>query len=180
MPENIRFISKELTDAAKTAINMEDEGYAIYVEAAKKSSNPLGKATLQAIAGKELLHKKAIEEFYAKMTGAQISPADENTTKDSEKIKTEILNDIKTSLDNKAPTENELLHAYEISMELEKKGFDFYKKVAEDTEDPAAKSLFAFLSKEENSHFDILQDTYLYLNDPAQWFHKEEKWLVEG
>jgi len=180
MPETIRFVPKELTDAAKTAISLEVEGYNLYVEAAGKSKNPLGKATLSAIAEKELLHKKAIEDFYARATGSEVLIAPGERKQYSEKIKTEILNAIKGPLEKAAVMEDAMMKAYEVSMEMEKKSYDFYKKIAETTGDPEAKGLFNFLAKEENIHFDILQDTYLYLNNPSEWFHKEEKWLVEG
>lgn len=176
----MRFISKELSDAAKAAMDMEDEGYAVYVEAANRSKNPLGKATLLAIAEKEKLHKRAIEELYLKMTGSPVPHEPAGNLMFSEKIKAEILSSIRASLEKGQGIETELINAYEVSMELEKKSHDFYRKTADETEDQEAKDLFLSLAKEENAHFEILQDTYLYLNDPAEWFHKEEKWLVEG
>lgn len=181
MSKEIKFISQDLSDAAKTALRMEDEGYAIYVEAAKKTKNPLGRSTLNAIAGKELIHKQAIEDFYKRITGSDVEVIKLNfDSLWSARLKTEILNGIKDSLKNITGTESDLLKAYEVSMEMEKKGFKFYQKIVNETDDPEAKKLFSFLEKEENTHYDLLQDTFLYLNNPSEWFHKEEKWLVEG
>ncbi len=175
------FIHEDLAKAAKTAIGMEEEGYSIYMKAAAKSTNPLGSATLKAIAEKELLHKKAIEDFYSGLTGTsveKISFADAQLW--SSKLRSEILKSIKDSLDKLSGSDEDLLKAYEISMVMEKKGYDFYDKIAKTTDNENAKQLFSFLAKEENSHYELLQETHLYLSDPSEWFHKEERWLVEG
>ena len=174
-------MSNDLEKAAKTSILLEEEGYALYMKAANSSKNALGSATLKAIADKELMHIRAIENFYSQVTGKDHDKALETDNLDwSEKLKTEVLNDIKASLEKSVAPEKELLNAYEVGMDLEKKGYDFYKKIADDTNNPAAKKLFDFLAKEESLHYDLLEDTHLYLSNPAEWFHKEEKWLVEG
>lgn len=171
----------DLAKAARTAIDMEDEGYAAYTSAAKKCANTLGRSTLQAIADKELFHKAEIEKFLLKITGKSATgSAVKPDTKLSEMLKSEILNMIKDDLKNIATLENDLTKTYEIAMGMETKGYDFYKKICEKTDDPEARDLFTFLMKEENMHYELLQDTYLYLTAPAQWFEKEEKWLVEG
>lgn len=174
-------MSNDLEKAVKTSILLEEEGYAIYSKAAKNSKNVLGSTTLRAIAEKELMHKKAIEEFYSKLTGKDFDALSISGNEQwSEKLKTEVLNSIKASLEKSVAPEKELLNAYEVGMDLERKGYDFYKKVSDETGDAGAKKLFAFLAKEENIHYGLLQDTHLYLSNPAEWFHKEEKWLVEG
>ncbi|MEK7376451.1 MAG: ferritin family protein [Candidatus Margulisiibacteriota bacterium] len=174
-------MSSDLEKAAKTAIFLEEEGYAIYTKGANNSKNVLGSSTLMAIAEKELMHKKAIQNFYARITGKEFNASsDWENTKWSEKLKTQVLDSIKASLEKSVAPEKELLNAYEAGMELERKGYDFYKKISDETDDAAAKKLFAFLAKEENIHYDLLQDTHLYLSNPSEWFHKEENWLVEG
>lgn len=177
----VKFVDKDLATAAEAAIGMEEEGYSIYMKAAERSKNVLGTSTLKAIAEKELLHKKAIEDFYSGLTGTKanrISFAGGQLW--SSKLKSEIMIGIKDSLNKLSGSDEDLLKTYEISMEMEKKGYDFYNNIALSTDNEEAKKLFSFLAKEENSHFEILQDTHLYLSNPAEWFHKEERWLVEG
>ncbi len=177
----MKFIQEDLIKAAKAALEMEDEGYKVYNDAANRSKNILGATTLKSIAEKELLHKKAIENFYAFLTGQNISTvAFSDSSQWSEKIKREIFDHIKGKLEIYSEKEDFLLKAYEVAMEMEKRGYDFYKNISSSTDNPEAKKLFEFLAKEENIHFEILQDTHLYLSNPAEWFKKEEKWLVEG
>ena len=173
--------SIDLTKAAKTAISMEEEGYSAYMSAAGKSANALGRSTLLAIAEKELMHKAEIEKFYDKFTGKSLAGS---TVKPdlaaSEKIRKDIFEKIRTELKNIAELEGDLAKTYQISMEMESKAYDFYKSIAKETENADARDLFNFLAKEENIHFELLQDTFLYLTSPAEWYEKEEKWLVEG
>ena len=171
----------DLEQAAKTAIKMEEDGYAAYMSAANKSSNKLGKSTLTAIAEKELMHKAEIEKFVNKLTKKTI--AGSNVTPDqkaSEFIKTEIIAKIKNDLKSISELEGDLSKTYEISMGLETKGYEFYINIANNTDNQDAKNLFLFLAKEENLHYELLEDTHLYLTNPSAWFEKEEKWIVEG
>lgn len=177
----MKFISKDLEDAAKAAIEMEEEGYKIYVSAAEKTNNMLGKKTFQAIAEKELLHKAAIEKFYQAFTGAATVKFNFNEANQwSKRVKNEVLNGIKDEINKTYADDGSLLKAYEITMGMEKKSYDLYKKLSEETDDTEAKKLFSYLSKEEDIHYQILEDTHLYLSNPSEWFHKEERWLVEG
>ncbi len=165
-------IPDDMEQAAKIAIAMEEEGYKIYTEAANKSKNPLGKATFTAIAEKELMHKREIEAYYKKIKGESLDS--------SKTVKSDILKEIRNSLAKITDLESDLISSYEIAMDMERTGYDFYKKISEKTTDSDAKKLFEFLAFEENIHYEIFQDTYLYLSNPSEWFEKEEKWLVEG
>ncbi len=181
MANECKFDAQNLEAAAKTAIGMEEEGYSLYTEAAGRSKNPLGRTTLLAIAEKELMHKREIQKFYNHLTGKEVKelPSGEKT-KLSDCLKSEVLSGIKQELKAGAGLESDLLKTYELAMEMEKSGYAFYSDIAAKTDDPAAKKLFEFLAKEENSHYEMFQDTYLYLSNPSEWFKKEEKWLVEG
>jgi rubrerythrin len=72
------------------------------------------------------------------------------------------------------------LKAYEIAMEMENAGYDFYKKMLASAEDEDVKELYRFLISEEETHFELVSSTHQYLKDPAAWFAKEEKPIVEG
>ncbi len=178
---NMKFIHEDLAKAAAAAIEMEEEGYSIYIKAAERASNPLGASTLRAIAEKELLHKKTIEDFYAGLTGGKRYTASfAEGELWSSKLRSEILRNIKDSLDKLSGNDQDLIRVYEISMDMEKQGHNFYRNISANTDNEDAKKLFDFLAREENEHYEILQDTHLYLSSPSEWFKKEEKWLVEG
>lgn len=172
-----------ISDALKMAVDMEKNGYDIYMKAAKKTSNELGKATLQAIAAKELDHIKAIGEF-SKKIGAKDPVLDIAISLINVKNKKDyilpIFERLRNELDAKVNPDSDLGKAYEVAMQLEKESYDLYKKLAGEAVDPQVKKFFEFLMGEENTHYELLEETLQYLNHPGDWFAEQERWIVEG
>jgi len=48
------------TEAVRLAMQMEDDGYKMYIEGAEKTTNPLGKKMLLSLARDEEAHKKMV------------------------------------------------------------------------------------------------------------------------
>jgi rubrerythrin len=167
----------ELLDALKTALEMEKEGYDLYIKASDKTSNKLGKATLIAIAKKELDHIKAIEEFANRNFDRAIGSI--NPKEKKEYVQT-IMAGLKSRLDEKVKKDSDLDNAYKVALELEKKSFNFYKDLKSRSSDAKAKDFFQFLMGEENTHYQLLQETLEYLDHPANWYREQERWIVEG
>ena len=59
-------------------------------------------------------------------------------------------------------------------METEKLSYDLYCKSADEATDPAAKQAYEFLSREENRHYEILQNSRNYLVDNQTWWDDEQ------
>jgi rubrerythrin len=171
----------ELTKAFTTAIGMEKRGYEFYMKAAKKSTNAFGRKVFEALAEDENRHIEAIQGYCLNIAKKDATPALCTVMPPHKGIKermifgrreTEHLKGVKSSTNE--------LKAYEIAMEMENDGYDFYKKALEATQDQNAKELYTFLLGEEKAHFELISDTYEYLKDPAGWFIKAEKPIVEG
>jgi len=174
---------KDISQALKIALDLEKNGYNVYMKAAAATSNVLGKATLEAIAEKELDHIKAIEEFSEKILSASLDferAIKDIDPKDKMDYVRPVMARLKRELQVKVKPDPDLEKAYKAAMGLEKDSFDLYKKLAGQSDNPQAKKFFEFLMNEENSHFELLQETLQYLNKPADWFKDKERWIVEG
>ena len=156
---------------------MEKQGYDIYMEASRSTSNVLGKSTLQEIARKELDHIKAIKEFSKKNFDKAIASINPLEKKD---YVLPIMKELKSTLDQKIQKDSDLENAYKVAMELEKKSYDYYQDLKNKSEDPKSKDFFQFLMGEENTHYELLEETLEYLNRPANWYREQERWIVEG
>ena len=173
----------DILDSLKVAIDMEKDGYELYMKAAGKTANKLGKSTLKAIAAKELDHIKAIEEFSGRI---RTNIADLNKAisliniKNKKEYLMPIIEKLRNDLDAKMAPDSDLEKAYEVAMRLEKESYDLYKKLAGETNDAQIKKFFEFLMGEENTHYELLQETLQYLNNPGDWFAEQERWIVEG
>ncbi len=175
---------KELIEDTKLAIELEKKGYDFYTKTAAKTNNPLATSTLNSLAERELEHISKIKEFYKNLTGEQKLPSDwlkgvEVPPKKEEILKT-ILNKLKTGLDKKYETQKDINEAYKIAEGLESDSYNLYDKISKESSDETAKKFYAALAQEEREHYDILEETLQYLNNPGDWFKKEERWIVEG
>jgi rubrerythrin len=163
--------------ALETALKMEKTGYDLYMKAAEKTSNKLGKTTLEAIAVKELDHIKAIEEFAGKNIGKAIE-----SIKPKSKIEyiRPVMALLARYLDENITKDSDLEKAYKAAMGLEKNSYAFYKDLSNRSKEPKIKEFFEFLMGEENTHYEILSETLEYLNSPKDWYREKERWIVEG
>jgi rubrerythrin len=170
-------------EAMKIALDVEKKGYRLYMEAAAKTKNKLGRATLEAIAAKEIDHIKNIENYCQ-----QSEEALEKTRKNVREIKhrdkidyvRSILEKIGAQLEEKIKADADLVETYRVAMELERESYNFYQKLKEEADEAGVKEFLEFLMKEENNHYEILQETLEYLDHPGDWFREQERWIVEG
>jgi len=170
-------------DATGIALELERKGYDLYISAAEKTSNKLGKETFKVIAAKEIDHMNAIEAF-VRATREKFTDLSEAINSINVKDKKAYLKDIVSKLGKKLETEvpqdSDLEKAYQVAMGFEKDSYNLYKKLAGEVKEPQAKQFFEFLMGEENNHYELLQDTLQYLNKPDEWFKQQERWIVEG
>ncbi len=73
-----------------------------------------------------------------------------------------------------------LSEVYRIAMDLERESYLFYKQLAEEAAVPTVKAFFRYLMDQENTHFELFQETLEYLDRPGDWFREQERWIVEG
>jgi len=168
----------------KLAIELEKKGYDFYTETAKKTSNPLAASTLNGLAEREIEHINKIREFYQEVSGERSLPVDwlkgvEVAPKREDLLKP-ILLKLKAALNKKFETDKEINDAYMIAEGLERDSFTLYDKISRESDNEIAKKFYAALAQEEREHYDILEETLQYLNNPGDWFKKEERWIVEG
>jgi rubrerythrin len=167
----------DLDSAIKLALEMEHKGYELYMKAAMGTVNKLGRATLEAIADKELDHIRAIEEFSKKQLGAALEAIH---PKDQSYYLRTIMDKLAGRLTEEVKPDSDLERAYQVAQDLEKASYNLYKKLNAEAPDPQAKKFFEFLMGEENTHYEVLAETLEYLNHPGDWFREQERWIVEG
>lgn len=169
---------------AKLALDMEKEGYKFYCETAQKTNNPLAKATFEGLAKREQEHAKRIKELSQEISGEKKLPGnwlkEVEVAPDKKALLKPILQKLKSALNQKFETTEEINKAYEIAKGLEKDGYNLYDKIAREAEDEKGQKLFLALAQEEREHFSILDETLQYLNTPGDWFKDKERWIVEG
>lgn len=171
----------KLIEDVKMSLELEEKGYRFYTETSKRTKNPLAIATLDSLAARELFHKERVKRLYEKLTGnstADISIDGINPSR--AELLRPILEKLKGKLEAPIETIEEINKAYIIAEGLERDSFTLYKKIAGENADTKIKVFFNALAAEEEEHYAILDETLEYLNNPGDWYRKQEHWIVEG
>jgi len=172
---------EELVNAFKDSIEMEEAGREFYIKAAKKCRSELGKRVFEALADDETRHIIAIKKYCETVEKKGAAPGLCSAVPEHRSAKervimgrreSELLKTIRSDADE--------LKAYETAMDMENRGYAFYKKAHDSATDPAVIELYEFLLAEEEAHYELVSSTYKYLKNPDEFFAEEEKPIVEG
>lgn len=171
---------KNQKEALAMAIEMEKEGQGFYEKTAGRAVDKLTRDVFKFLAGEELKHIDAIEKFYeAEIAGSKTNFDSIMGQKTPEAARAAIGKLFK-GLDKSVPVDKPDLEAFRFARDFEKRGEKFYRKAAATASDSQVKKLFSFLVEEELRHFQMIDDSMAYLENPDEWFHRQEKWHVEG
>lgn len=163
-----------------TAITNEIEGHKILQQSKEASRTPLARATFEFLANEELRHIELIKEFAESLAeGKQWNPASlkETSLAEAGEGVRGIFARFATQFEEVRTSDDERLEVYKVAMDMERRGHDFYKGAAEMVSDTDAKALFRFLAGEERRHFQMIQDTHDFLEQPDALLAMEERWM---
>lgn len=147
----------------KTAIINEQEGHQFYLMAAEKSDNADVKEVFLNLAADEKDHESWLRTVYR---GIIEKGQPGELTIDEFSRSPEIFSANK--LKNAGGLTVSALH---VGFMLEKDSMDFYRRAAEQTDEPELKKLLEALAKWENKHLDTLEKAYDIARDDW-WEHQ--------
>ncbi len=162
-----------LNKAIETAIKMETDAMKFYREAVSKTSHPLGKRIFEGFVVDEMRHLKMLQDIMNDMDieVTAVHPKQDLKTVFSE-LKDQMMERITATSDEK--------DAVKVALDFEKEGYRFYEKAAEGAGEEKEKKLFEILTVEEKRHYELLENTYRFLEDTGDWVMWEEHGILEG
>lgn len=160
-------------NAVELAIKMEKDAIEFYKGAVAKSGHPFGKKMFESFVEDEKRHLKALDEIFS---GLDLKMDPQSPMK---KVRS-IFDELKSEMMQRVKADTDEIEAIRLAMDFEKKGYEFYRKAAEEVTEKKIKTLFEILIKEEEEHFNILQNTLSFLTDTGDWFMWEEHSIVDG
>ncbi len=164
-----------MTNALSVALKMEKDGMAFYREASEKTGNELGRKMFLSFVEDEKRHYAMIEALSRGLKiDAQLKEAGP-----AERVKT-IFEEAKENAASRLGSQPGDVDALKFALDMEDKGYEFYKDAAEAAGDADEKQLFETLAKEESQHHEILQNALSYLEETGDWFLWEEGGPIEG
>ena len=169
------------TEILEYALTLEKDGYDFYCSASEKVTNPIGKKMLEWLAKEETEHiKKLTKALKSMQEEGKLACSEEDLERgETFRFKT-MFSQAKEKVKALVPADTDDLKALEIAMEMENKGYTFYKDSLKEVDDPEGRALLESLAQDESDHYDALQNTYTYLKTPDLWFAWEEGHIYEG
>jgi rubrerythrin len=162
------------------ALQNELKGREILEGARENVQNPLAKATFEFLANEELKHIDLLQQFAASLTGGELPDVEDLqalTTPDAKQHIKSIFERFRVAFEAVAATDEPRLEAYRVAEDMERQGHDYYNRAADQATDEKAKKLYQFLAEEEIRHFELIQDTHDYLQQPDALAAVEERWM---
>jgi rubrerythrin len=164
-----------------SALEMEEKGYEFYKVQCAKSKNKIAKDMFLFLADNELFHIESIKKFYEGIKGGKDNFEFDLSSEKQKRIKAlDIFSKGIDELNDKISPDDTDKKACEFAMEFEKNGYDYYKSMLAEAEGEQEISFLEFLLDEEKQHYEILEKTYNYLTDSANWFMYEEGSFPQG
>lgn len=166
-------------NALDVALNNEMKEREFYLENARRTQNPLGKAMFSRIADDELEHYERLKELHGIWEKEGKWPETIPLTVNKTNIGEILVSTLKT-IDKTAKPGADDLEAITIACTFEEKGVLFYSELADSSEDPREKEFFTLLSMIENEHYLSLRNAEEYFADPTSWFVRAEHHTLDG
>jgi rubrerythrin len=170
---------KERLDALKVALANEIREHEFYLNNARRTLNPLGKAMFEQIGAEELEHYerlKQLSESWKKQEKWPVSVP----LKVSNTIVRDIFKEALKKSSTMPPGDADDLNALRTAIDFEAKGADLYAHLRDVSTDPREKAFFDLLTSIEQEHYASLKDTEEYFIDPAGWYQKTERGVLDG
>jgi rubrerythrin len=140
--------------ALEEAIRFETDGREFFLKVAEKAKSYFAKLIFETIAEEELGHIKRVKDIYERSGTSENQVA---TPQALEKSNLEnIFQQAKKNTDQNLITNADEMEAIRLAIQLEIKGHEFYKRLAEEASSEFEKTFYQQLAQEESHHFSIL------------------------
>jgi len=165
----------------QAAIKMEEDGRRFYLKAGKAAKNTVAKKLLVSLADQELTHIERIEEISNGLKeDKDWNDFGKSITKSAKKNLALVFRALSSAEKKRLKVDPANLEAFQIAMQKETKSYDYYDKQSKATDIRIAKVFYDRLKKEEEHHYELLEEAYSLLSDSASWFVKQEGRVMEG
>jgi len=166
-------------NALEVALENEKRERAFYIENAKRTKNPVGRAMFEQIADDELEHYERLSELHKRWKKDEKWPDTVQLA-----VKKSTVSDLfKKTAGGKGdmpPGDDDDLKAVKIAIDFEARGIQHYADLRDSSSDAKEKAFFDLLSSMEREHYLSLKDTEEFLTDPVSWYRRTESPGLDG
>lgn len=165
---------QELIDTLSIALKLEEEGKALFLQAALKTKSKLAKQTFEFLAKEEDKHIASIKLFYDTLVDSDMSQfPDIKDSNADDKLESFNLK-LESIREDFKPTITDI-EAYHLALKFENGAEEFYKEKLENAVDPQIKKFYKWLVTEETMHSRLINSCLKFVENPTEWFQKRKK-----
>ncbi len=166
-------------NALEVALENEKRERAFYIENAKRTKNPVGKAMFEQIADDELEHYERLSELHKRWKKEEKWPDTVPLA-----VKKSAVRDLfKKTVGGRSdtpPGDDDDIKAIRIAIDFEARGIQHYADLRDGSSDTNEKAFFDLLSSMEREHYLSLKDSEEFLTDPVSWYRRTESPGLDG
>jgi rubrerythrin len=163
----------------QTAIRMEIDGREFYLKSSQASENERGAKLFKTLAAEEKVHQQTFTEIYNKLKAKEQWPDTKIPAHNAKKLHT-VFREAIEKLGAEHTAAKAEIDAVKTGMDMENKTLDYYKERSAKANFPAEKQLYESFAGQESEHFQLLEDYFEFLDNPAAYFVKKEHSSVDG
>ncbi len=144
------------SDVLAEAIRFETEGREFFLKAAERTKGYFGKVMFESIAEDELGHIKRIKGIHDRWLASRtwesppLPPGERRLETVFQQARGELTKRVNVSADE--------MEAVRLAIQLERRGHQFYSRLADEAVEEAEKDFYTQLAEEETRHLSILQE----------------------
>jgi len=172
----------------RRGMSLERDGYRFYMLAAERASDERGSRMFRDLARQEEDHLRLLLAEYRSLEAGQgwlpyevamkadfpLDPANPDLPGEEPPDPMPVF-----TTDRPISLEGDIA-ALEFGLETERLSRELYARAAEETDDPCAAEAYRFLTRQEEAHYRLLQDTHEYLTRNKTWWDPFQKPFFTG
>jgi len=163
-------------DIIKSAIKMEEEGREFYKKAEGCTKDPFGKKMYASLAEDEVRHRELLERL---LKNAPPTAKELDVPLPKDRLRSVFASTDKTVCERIPSTAGDI-EAITFAMGKETESYKMYSDAAKQATDTPVKAMFERMAREENQHYEILEQTRYFLEEYANWSIWQEGGPIEG
>jgi rubrerythrin len=162
--------------ALHQGIQTELQGLTFYRKAAERTNDPKGKEVLQSLAQEEVGHLHLLKVEYGALAsdGQWVAMEKARELSPGREVE-EIFPQSDDTLVQLLTSEADDLEVLGIALDFERKGWQTYQRLAQETTEPAGRALYEFLGQQEQRHYEFIHRAQEYLQTQGAWYYDEQE-----
>jgi len=162
--------------ALHRGIQTELQGWTFYRKAAERSADPKGTQTFRSLMSEEEEHLRLLKVQYGALVneGRWLEMEQARELVPGREVEAIFPGDDET-LAALLPADPDDLKALALALDFERKGYQTYRRLSQETGDPAGRALYEYLAAQEQRHYNIIQRAEEYLQTRGAWYFDERE-----